>query len=339
MDPKNEEMPFDPDAEKYWGPVDLYVGGVEHAVLHLLYARFWHKVLYDCGLVHTKEPFKKLFNQGMILGVSHRDEKGKYYSPNDVENRNGVFYLKGTDTALASREEKMSKSKLNVINPDDVINAYGADSLRLYEMFMGPLDAVKPWQMNGVKGVYSFLDRSWSLIVDPNSGGLNAHIQDVPESSASKELLRELHATISKVTSDIENLKFNTAIAKMMEFMNVAKKQDVIPVSVVEQYVKLLSPFAPHAAEELWSRLGHDESLTYQPWPIANETYLQSQQSTISVHFNGKKRSLLTVDTSLTEDEVSDIVRTAPETESHFKTGTVKRVVYVPNKMINFIIG
>jgi leucyl-tRNA synthetase len=338
MDAKNDKMPFDPAAEKYWGPVDLYVGGVEHAVLHLLYARFWHKVLYDCGLVHTKEPFKKLFNQGMILGISYRDEKGKYYSPYDVEDRGGKFYVKGTDILLTTREEKMSKSKLNVVNPDDVIDTYGADSLRLYEMFMGPLEAVKPWQMNGVKGVYGFLDRSWSLIVDTASGNLNTVIQKTAEENASKDLLVELHKTIAKVTSDIENLRFNTAIAKMMEFINVAKKESVVPHDVAEKFVKILSPFAPHLAEELWAKLGHTKSLALEPWPEAEERYLQTTESTISVHFNGKKRFLMTVGDSLSEQQVRELVHANEESKRHFEGVNVERVIFVPKKMINFIV-
>ena len=339
MDPKNETMPFDPEAEKYWGPVDLYVGGVEHAVLHLLYARFWHKVLYDCKLVHTKEPFKKLFNQGMILGISYKDDKGKFYGPYDVENRNGAFFVKGTDTPLTSREEKMSKSKLNVVNPDDVINSYGADALRLYEMFMGPLEAVKPWQMNGVKGVYGFLERSWSLIVDTKTGLLNASIKDVPEEAGSKELIAELHKTIAKVTSDIENLRFNTAIAKMMEFVNVAKKEDMVPKIVAETFTKLLSPFAPHLAEEIWSCLGHKQSISHETWPIADESQLQSSEAIISVHFNGKKRSLVTVQESMTEQQVRDLLKANPDVQRYFDAGEIQRVVYVPNKMINFIMN
>jgi leucyl-tRNA synthetase len=254
MDPTNDKLPFDPAAEKYWGPVDLYVGGVEHAVLHLLYSRFWHKVLFDCGLVSTREPFKKLFNQGMILGISHRDENGRFYSPQDVEYRDGKPYAKDTQTLLSAREEKMSKSRLNVVNPDDVVAEYGADSLRLYEMFMGPLEAVKPWQTNGVKGVYGFLDRAWSLLIDPDTETLSSVISDEPESSASDELRREINITVHKVTADIEALRFNTSIAKMMEFVNLAKKQERLPREIAEKFVLVLSPFAPHIAEELVAR-------------------------------------------------------------------------------------
>jgi leucyl-tRNA synthetase len=339
MDPKNDNMPFDPEAEKYWGPVDLYVGGVEHAVLHLLYARFWHKVLYDCGLVHTKEPFKKLFNQGMILGISYKDEKGKFYNPNDVENRDGTFYVKGTDTPLATREEKMSKSKLNVVNPDDVVASYGADSLRLYEMFMGPLEAVKPWQMNGVKGVYGFLDRAWSLIINTDNGGLKSTIQDVLEDKASNDLMKELNLTIDKVSSDIDNLRFNTAIAKMMEFINVAKKETIIPRVVAEKFTQLLAPFAPHIAEELWERLGHSDGIAYQPWPRAEEKWLQSNEMTIGVHFNGKRRSSITLGVSLEEEEIKELVQQNPDVQRYLEGTSVKKVIYVPNKLVNFIIG
>ncbi len=199
LDPHNDDEAWSQEAENYWMPVDLYVGGVEHAVLHLLYARFWHKVLYDCGYVHTKEPFQKLFNQGMILAYSYRDAGGKYYHPSDAEERDGSYFAKGTDTALEAQIEKMSKSKLNVVNPDDVIEAYGADAMRLYELFMGPLEVQKPWQMKDVEGVNRFLHRVWRLVVDDKSGGLNARLTDAPADSET-ELQRTLHKTIKKVT-------------------------------------------------------------------------------------------------------------------------------------------
>ena len=339
MDPKNESLPFDPAAEQYWGPVDLYVGGVEHAVLHLLYARFWHKVLFDCKLVHTKEPFKKLFNQGMILGISYRDDKGKFYHADDTESRDGKTYLKGTDTVLTTREEKMSKSKLNVTNPDDVINVYGADSLRLYEMFMGPLEAVKPWQTNGVRGVHGFLERAWSLIVDIETGSLNKLVKDVAETEASDDLLREINIVIAKVTQDIENLRFNTAIAKMMEFVNVAKKQDCVPKPVAEKFVRILAPFAPHAAEELWSRLGHQTSLAREAWPVAQDQWLQNDEVVISLHINGKKRADMTVATSMQEDEIRKLAQANPAIADRLIDMSVKKVIYVQNKLVNFIVA
>lgn len=338
MDPHNATMPFDPAAEQYWGPVDLYVGGVEHAVLHLLYARFWHKVLFDCGLVHTREPFKKLFNQGMILGISHRDANGRFYAPGDVEYRDGKPFAKGTDTSLSAREEKMSKSRLNVVNPDDVIAEYGADSLRLYEMFMGPLEAVKPWQTNGVKGVYGFLDRAWSLLIDPATGTLNVQIVDEPESAASDELRREINITVHKVSSDIENMRFNTSIAKMMEFLNLAKKQPRIPKIIAEKFVLVLSPFAPHVAEELWQRLGHTESLAYHAWPVADEDWLEADTVLMTVHINGKRRAEISVSRSLEQATIEQIARETEGVEDKLAGLQIKKVIFVPAKLVNFIV-
>ncbi|MCP5330680.1 MAG: leucine--tRNA ligase [Pseudomonadales bacterium] len=338
MDPRNSELPFDPEAEKYWGPVDLYVGGVEHAVLHLLYARFWHKVLYDCALVHTREPFKKLFNQGMILGISHRDANGRFYAPGEVEYRDGKPFAKGSDTPLSAREEKMSKSRLNVVNPDDVIAEYGADSLRLYEMFMGPLEAVKPWQTNGVKGVHGFLERSWSLLIDTTTGALSSVISDAPESSATDELRREINITVHKVTADIENMRFNTAIAKMMEFVNLAKKQQAIPLAVAQKFVLVLSPFAPHIAEELWRRLGHDSSLAYHPWPEADENWLEADTVTMTVHINGKRRAELKVARDLDRAAIEAAAQAAEGVADKLAGQGIKKVIFVPGKLVNFII-
>lgn len=338
MDPTNNELPFSPEAEQYWGPVDLYVGGVEHAVLHLLYSRFWHKVLYDCGLVSTREPFKKLFNQGMILGISHRDENGRFYAPGDVEYRDGKPFAKGTQTPLNAREEKMSKSRLNVVNPDDVVAEYGADSLRLYEMFMGPLEAVKPWQTNGVKGVYNFLDRAWSLLIDPDTEQLSTLITDEPEHSASDELRREINITVHKVTADIEGMRFNTSIAKMMEFVNLAKKQERLPHAIAEKFVLVLSPFAPHIAEELWKRLGHAQSLAYHPWPKADPDWLQSDDLLMTVHINGKRRAELKVARSLTQAQVEEIARKAPGVAEKLDGVAIKKVIYVAGKLVNFIV-
>ncbi len=338
MDPSNDKLPFDPAAERYWGPVDLYVGGVEHAVLHLLYSRFWHKVLFDCGLVHTREPFKKLFNQGMILGISHRDEAGRFYAPADVEYRDGKPFVKGSDTPLSAREEKMSKSRLNVVNPDDVVAEYGADSLRLYEMFMGPLEAVKPWQTNGVKGVYGFLDRAWSLLIDPETDAIASIVVDAPESAATDELRREINITVHKVTSDIENLRFNTSIAKMMEFVNLAKKQSSIPKPIAEKFVLVLSPFAPHIAEELWQRLGHNESLAYHEWPKADADWLEADTVTMTVHINGKRRAEIHIDRSLDQASIETIARSEPSVAEKLTDLPIKKVIFVPGKLVNFIV-
>ncbi len=338
MDPRNTSAPFDPAAERYWGPVDLYVGGVEHAVLHLLYSRFWHKVLFDCGLVHTREPFKKLFNQGMILGISHRDDAGRFYAPAEVEYRDGKPFAKGSGVPLSAREEKMSKSRLNVVNPDDVIAEYGADSLRLYEMFMGPLEAVKPWQTNGVKGVAGFLDRAWNLLIDSATGSLSAAICDIDESETSDALRREINITVHKLTGDIENLRFNTSIAKMMEFVNLAKKEERIPRTIAEKFVLVLSPFAPHIAEELWQRLGHRESLAYHPWPVADEAWLEADTVTMTVHINGKRRAELTISRELDQAAIEGIARETDGVADKLAGLAIKKVIFVPGKLVNFIV-
>ncbi|MGE0610056.1 MAG: leucine--tRNA ligase, partial [Pirellulales bacterium] len=296
LDPNNAGRFIDPAIEKAWMPVDLYIGGAEHAVLHLLYSRFWHKVLFDRGHVSMPEPFQKLVNQGMILGEP-RYFLSKEDSPDapqevpeaDVEIRAGKPFQKGTDNELAMKAEKMSKSRGNVVNPDDVVKEYGADALRLYEMFMGPLEAVKPWSMKGVNGVRGFLDRVWRMIVNDRAEDLllNAAVQDAP---ATEEQARVLHRTIKGVTEDIEKLAFNTAIAKMMEFTNFFTKCDVRPQAAMESLVLLLSPFAPHMAEELWQLLGHSQTLAYHAWPTYDESLIKEQTVEIPVQINGKLR-------------------------------------------------
>lgn len=305
ISPEYEKGPVDPEKEKYWMPVDLYVGGAEHAVLHLLYARFWHKVLYDIGAVSTKEPFQRLVNQGMILGelefTAFRDSDGEFVSAdkitgvdaaeefervslleNEVEKKGDRFVIKGTNTVIDARSFKMSKSRGNVINPDDVIVKYGADALRLYEMFMGPLEQVKPWSMQGVEGVYRFLKRVWRLIIDEESGDVNEAVRkslmaDAAGAERDRTKLKLLHETIKKVTGDIEAHRFNTAISALMIFTNEAMKWDVKPVSVLKPFLLILSPFAPHLAEELWDKLerladeyesgGAGHSGTAPDWP------------------------------------------------------------------------
>ena len=261
LDPTNAQAPIDPAIEKAWMPIDLYIGGAEHAVLHLLYARFWHKVLYDRGVVSTVEPFQKLVNQGMILGENN---------------------------------EKMSKSRGNVINPDEVVKEYGADSLRLYEMFMGPLEATKPWSMEGVNGVYNFLGRAWRMIIDDRAEEMTlspALTNDAPNADE----LRILHKTIKAVTEDVAKLSFNTAIARMMEFTNFFTKQERRPRACMEPFVLLLSPFAPHMAEELWEALGHGKTLAYEPWPKFDESLMAESSVELAVQVNGKVRGKITV--------------------------------------------
>ncbi|WP_367173986.1 class I tRNA ligase family protein, partial [Fibrobacter sp.] len=243
------------ELEKYWMPVDLYVGGAEHAVLHLLYSRFWHKVLFDLGLVSTDEPFQKLFNQGMILAFAYEDAAGSKVPTDEVEEKNGKFFKKGTDIELKQIVAKMSKSLKNVVNPDDVVRDYGADSLRLYEMFMGPLDAVKPWQTKGIEGMNRFLGRAWRSVV-----GDSDEAPVFVDETAPEAIEKVMHQTVIKVTSDIENMSFNTAISQLMIFNNEMMKMDKRYREPCETFVKLLHPFAPHIAEEMWSILGHNES-------------------------------------------------------------------------------
>lgn len=336
MDPHNTKQLVDPDKEAYWGQVDLYVGGLEHAVSHLLYSRFWYKVLYDCGVVSHDEPFKKLFNQGMILAYSYRDVKGKYYHPDDVAtDADGKATLEATGEPLTSMIEKMSKSKLNVVNPDDIVAEYGADALRLYEMFMGPLETTNVWQTNGVKGMHTFLSRVWRLTVDIDSGELNTHIQDVPGSDAFNQAL---HQTIAKVTQDIEALKFNTAIAQMMTFINVCKNETAIPTSGWQKFILILAPFAPHLAESLWEKLGHDETLAYAPWPLYDPKYLVDDKVQVALCLNGKKVSVIEVKKDLSQDEMEALFH-ADEKINHKLAGMgIKKMVYVPNRLMNAIV-
>jgi leucyl-tRNA synthetase len=318
-------------------PIDLYVGGVEHAVLHLLYARFWHKVLFDCGYVHTEEPFTKLFNQGMILAYSYRDAAGKYYHPSDVEERDGRFFAEGGDTELEAQVEKMSKSKLNVVNPDDVISAYGADAMRLYELFMGPLEVQKPWQMKDVEGVNRFLQRAWRLVVDEKSGDLNPKLTDAPAASE-PDLQRSLHKTIRKISSDTDTLQMNTAIAQMMIFTNDATGSDTLPREIIGAFLRLLSPYAPHICEELWQRLGEPELIAHAEWPGWDPELARDETITIVVQVNGKKRDELQVEQN-TEDSELERLALASENAQRFLDGKEpKKVIVVPGRLVNIVV-
>ncbi|MEX2185983.1 MAG: leucine--tRNA ligase [Pirellulales bacterium] len=328
LDNENTERMIDPEVERAWMPVDLYIGGAEHAVLHLLYSRFWHKVLFDRGVVSTPEPFAKLVNQGMILGEVeyHMSEvvqgDGQRFEPRrfvsaddkvvldapdqgrlveehrvekaDVEIRGNKPYKRGTNYVLSASASKMSKSRGNVVNPDQVVREYGADALRLYEMFMGPIEAAKPWSMDGVSGVRGFLDRVWRLIVDDRADDMQLSAA-VVDDKLSDEQNRVLHKTIKAVTEDVDGLRFNTAIARMMEFTNYFTKLDRRPRSAMERLVLLLAPFAPHMAEELWALLGHRESLSYEPWPTFDEAALVEDSIEVPVQVNGKVRGKVTV--------------------------------------------
>lgn len=378
IDPKNGKSFCDPSKEKYWMPVDLYVGGAEHAVLHLLYARFWHKVLFDRGHVHTAEPFQRLVNQGMILGETDYHVAAQVYEENkkaidglglqvvrvkdddkelcilrnpltgstkfaplteeQISKEQGKTYLKGTRIELNGRADKMSKARGNVVNPDDVVREYGADSLRLFEMFMGPLEAVKPWSMRGVEGVYRFLSRVWRLFIDDRSETLKlADAVQIVEPD--KETLRKLHQTIHKVTEDLDGLRFNTAIAALMELTNHLTPLSARPRSVLEPFVLLLSPFAPHLAEELWRALGHKESLAYEPWPKFVPALLKEDTVEVPVQVNGKVRTRVTVPAGLDATALQQAVLKNDQVKALLADKTVKKVIAVPGKLMNFVIG
>ena len=333
-DPLNDEAAWSADAEKYWMPVDLYIGGAEHAVLHLLYARFWHKVLYDAGFVSSKEPFLKLFNQGMILAYSYQDDAGKYYYPEQVEKRGEQHYVKGKSNPLNVQVEKMSKSRYNVVNPDAVVESYGADSMRLYEMFMGPLERDKPWTDEGIQGVHRFMKRVWSLFV-ADDGSLHPRIV---ESGGDPEMLRVLHYTIKEVTAGIENLQFNTAIARMMEFVNAAMKSGPIEKSWADRFVLVLSAFTPHIGEELWERLGHTDTLAYEPWPVHDEALLIVDTIEVPVQVNGKLRSVLRVPKDAGKDEVVAAARADSKAAPHLEGKQVVKEIYVAGKLLNLVV-
>jgi leucyl-tRNA synthetase len=332
LDPHNQQALVDPAAEKYWMPVDLYVGGAEHTVLHLLYSRFWHKVLYDIGVVSTPEPFAKLFNQGMILAFSYRDDAGRYYEPDDVVERDGGHYA--GDKVLTRQVEKMSKSRFNVVNPDDVVEQYGADSVRLYEMFMGPLDVAKPWQMSGVTGVRRFLDRAWRIVCGDDDA-LNPMVRDGQGSTA---LRRLRHQTVAAVTGDIEAQRFNTAIARLMEMANGLTVASVRPREVVETFVKLLAPFAPHLAEELWSKLGHEGTLAYTSWPSFDPAMTQHDTQEYVVQVNGKVRHRFEGATGLDATALLTAAKTDSAVIALLDGRTVVKEIASPGRLVNFVV-
>ncbi len=333
-DPTNTDTAWSKEAEDYWMPVDLYVGGAEHAVLHLLYARFWHKVLYDAGHVSTKEPFQKLFNQGMILAYSYRDDQGKYHYPHQVEKHGDGWRVKDSGTPVSTQVEKMSKSRYNVVNPDDVVRTHGADSMRLYEMFMGPLDREKPWSEEGVSGVHRFLKRTWSLFVTED-GPLHSRIV---EQGGDPALIKELHKTIKAVGHDIEHLLFNTAISRMMEFVNAALKAPAIDRDVAQQFLLLLAPFAPHIAEELWERIGHSDTLAYEPWPTYDESYLAEDTIEIPVQVTGKLRGKVTLPVDADQATVLAAAKADPKVQPYLEGKTLVKEIYVPGKMVNLVV-
>jgi leucyl-tRNA synthetase len=389
LDPRNPDAFCDPQKAKYWLPVDLYVGGAEHAVLHLLYSRFWHKVLYDHGHVPTPEPFQRLINQGLILGETEltgfqharvekaNDEKGKeaekliptgewvsaqqvnfdgdvartkerqprplaliHLDEDDVEKQGDTFVLKAnSDIRVDARAYKMSKSRGNVVNPDTVVEQYGADSLRLYEMFLGPLEAMKPWSMRSVVGVYRFLSKVWQIIVDERAetAVLNANVKDVEPDPGTLKLL---HKTIQKVTEDTEGLRFNTAIAAMMEFSNhLTGKVEVRPRKVLEPFVLLLGPYAPHIAEELWQVLGHKSTLAYEPWPAYDPALVRDDEIEIPVQINGKVKARLMVPADADAATLEKLALADPKVQELIAGKTVRKVIAKPKQMVSIVLG
>jgi leucyl-tRNA synthetase len=358
IDPRNARLPWDPEKERYWLPVDLYVGGAEHAVLHLLYSRFWHKVLFDRGLVSTAEPFQKLINQGMILGeteyTAFRDPDGGWVRPDDSE-RDGIIAVKLSEDQVVKKGEgfvlaadpnvrvdarayKMSKSRGNVINPNPIIANYGADSLRLYEMFMGPLEAVKPWSMKGVEGVYRFLGRAWRMIVDAEADvvHLDPRVKSV---DMSVEQAKIVARTTAAVTDDLEAYRFNTAISRLMEFVNFFTSQEVRPVKAMETFTLLLSPMAPHMAEELWSLLGHEKTLAYEPWPEFEPALLKDDEIEIPVQINGKLRGKVVVAAGVDGPSIEQTARHDSKIAALLEGKMIRKVVVVPGKLVNFVVG
>ena len=335
IDPHNEKAFADPELLKRWLPVDLYVGGAEHAVLHLLYARFWHKVLFDLGLVPTSEPFQRLVNQGMILGTAFKTPRGVLIPTDKVVWRDGKPYGAeegGEEEPLVEFPAKMSKSLKNVVNPDDVVNDYGADSLRLYEMFMGPLQAVKPWSTKGVEGVFRFLKRANRLVTETPMAGREM----------TKPEKKSLNAMIRKVGDDLESLAFNTAISAMMVFINdaegFAKAGQGLPRECLEKFVLCLAPFAPHLGEELWSFLGHADSLAYEPWPRYDASALVENEVEIPVQVMGRLRGRIRVQATATVEEMRTLAEAAPDVAKFLEGKTVVKVIAVPKRMVNFVV-
>jgi leucyl-tRNA synthetase len=373
VDPRNEMAPWSPEAERYWMPVDLYVGGAEHAVLHLLYSRFWHKVLYDLGLVHTREPFRKLVNQGMILGASYRwydddlsddpaarpraytarevrvegekvvaaddgrELKARWLGPEQVRLADGRAFHPTLGIELEEVLEKMSKSRGNVVNPDAVVEQYGADSMRLYEMFLGPLDKEAPWSTEGILGVHRFLQRVWRLVVDDEDEAREA-LRALPEGPGPEAQRRLLAETVQGVSDDFEALRFNTAIAKLMIFVRDGAKEAPLSRESVETLVRLLAPLAPHLAEELWERLGHAESISTAPWPAADPALLRAATVTLAVQVNGKRRDEVQVPADADEAAVRAAALASENVRRHLAGKEPRKVIVVPGRLVSIVV-
>ena len=328
LDPKNDERFVAVDKEEYWMPVSLYVGGAEHAVLHLLYSRFWHHVLYDLGYLHTPEPFKRLVNQGMITSFAYQRKNKSLVASDTVEERGGKYYSKEDGEELTQVIAKMSKSLKNVINPDDYIRDYGADSVRMYEMFMGPLTESKPWATQGFIGIYRFLDKVWRIATE----------KEIKETPPSKELDRLMHKTIKKVTEDTSSLAFNTAISQMMVFVNELNKAPFLPKECLENLVLLLSPYTPHLSEELWERLGHKPSISNVAWPKYDEEKTKDDTVEIVIQINGKLRAKLIVDASTPKEELLKLAREDETVKKWTEGKSIIKEIVVPGKLINIVV-
>ena len=354
-DPRNDTAPIGREAETYWKTPDLYIGGAEHAVLHLLYARFWHKALFDCGVVHTPEPFTKLFHQGIILGQTEYTgfkKDGKFVdaaiaaklegvervklSESDVEKVGAKYVLKADKSvSVDARSFKMSKSRGNVVNPDDIVRDYGADSLRLYEMFLGPLEDQKPWNTNNIEGIARFLRKVWREYIGPD-GEISEKISD--EAKDTPEFARTLHATIAKVGADIENLRFNTAISQMMICLGAMQKCDKLSKSSAEDFLKLLAPFAPHIAEEIWMRLGHADTVCRAPWPVADAHKAEGDTVHIAVQVNGKLRGETDLPKNISKEDAIAKAKDLPNVKTWLDGKTVVKEIYVPNRIVNIVV-
>ena len=338
IDPRNPDRFIDKEKEKYWMPVDLYVGGVEHAVLHLLYARFWHKVLFDLGHVSTPEPFNRLVNQGLILGEMEYhtvEEPPRKVSEDDVERKGESFVLKA-DPSMKVKAEcyKMSKSRGNVVNPDDIVKDYGADAFRLYEMYLGPLESQKPWNTRDIVGMSRFLSSTWNNLVGEDEKPVKIDTIPIPD-----DVDRQLHRTIKKVAEDIVSLRFNTAIAELIKLNKEIGQMKVVPRELAEDFTLMLAPFAPHLAEEIWSRLGHTKTLTRRPWPDVDATKLVESTLEIPVQVNGKLRDKITVAADASEDVVVAAAMSAEKVKPWLADKTIRKTLYVPRRLVNFVVG
>ena len=336
IDPNNEKAFADSEKVNYWMPVDLYVGGAEHAVLHLLYARFWHKVLYDIGVVNTTEPFQRLVNQGMITSFAFQRKNKTLVPVDEVEQRDdGNYYEKATGEQLEQIIAKMSKSLKNVVNPDEEIKSYGADSVRMYEMFMGPLTMSKPWNTQGIIGIHRFLEKVWAISEKPlNDIDITGKLED----ESLINLRKTFAQTIKKVTKDTDTLNFNTAISQMMIFVNELSKQESIPKAMWSDFVKVISPYAPHLGEELWEKLGNKNTIAYESWPTINEDFLKDDAKTIVVMVNGKLRGKFQAAPGADDNTLIEAAKSAEGVEKFLEGKTIVKSVVVKDKLVNFVV-